>query len=179
MRAKYTGGFQPEGERCLLQQMIDNHTTNFGGSMSLTRLTGIWMIIVLALGCDSDRIDDLTEAAVMRACGPADGPAVAIILARSPVEVTDPAPPYVRIYIAESLETLAGRSWIVGGSGAEAGAWYHRTATDQESALAGQVSVVAVGADNSVEGWADITFANGRVQDGFQARFVATSVLCP
>jgi hypothetical protein len=146
--------------------------------MSLIRLTGIWMIIVLAVGCDSDRIDDLTQAAVMRACGPADGPAVTILLARSPVDFADPTPPYVRIYIAESLETLAGRSWTVGGSGAEAGAWYHRTATDQEPALAGHVSVVAVGTDNSVEGWTDITFSNGRIQNTFRARFVATTHLC-
>jgi hypothetical protein len=137
------------------------------------------MIIVLAVGCDSNRIDDLTQAAVMRTCGPADGPAVAIFLASSPVESFDPTPPYVRIYIAESLETLAGRSWPVGGSGAQAGAWYHRTATDQELALAGLVSVVAVGADNSVEGWADITFSNGRIQNAFRAQFVATTQLCP
>ena len=147
--------------------------------MFLNRLTGIWMIVVLAVGCDSNRLDELSHAAVMRTCGPADGPAVAILLASSPVEFTDPTPPYVRIYIAEQLETLAGRSWTVGGSEAEAGAWYQRTSTDRESALDGQVSVITVGADNSIEGSVDITFSNGRIQDAFRARFVATNQLCP
>lgn len=156
----------------------------------MSRYRALWAFLlgVLPTACTSGDIPEparslaargLTYAAATRACGPADGPAVEIYLAPAPVESLEPAAPYVRIYVWQPLDGLAGRSWILGGGEPEGSAWFHSSATEYEVAARGTVTVNRVTSDSTVEGSADLTFANaGRVRGGFRAVWISNSVLC-
>ena len=151
--------------------------------MSVPRLVASWVVAVLAAACASDGMPGptagLTHAAATRACGPTDGPAVAIYLAAAPVESLEPATPYVRIYVWQPPERLAGRSWVLAGGEPEGAAWLHSTAKDYEVATSGRVTVNAVAADSTIEGVADLTFPRGgRVRAGFRAAWLSRTVLC-
>src|SRR5256885_17247692 len=79
----------------------------------------------LILGCASESIpgppQGLPYSAAFRACGPADGPAVTIILGSGPIEPSNPSTPHVRITISRPLDQLPGHSLTVDN---ETGAWY-------------------------------------------------------
>jgi hypothetical protein len=121
----------------------------------------------------------LAHAAATRACGPADGPAVAIYIASAPVESLEPAAPYVRIYVWQPLDRLAERSWNLAGGEPEGSAWFQSSATDFEVAVRGTVRVNRVAPDGTVEGSADVTFpSTGRVRGGFRAVWVPNAMLC-
>jgi hypothetical protein len=151
--------------------------------MSVARLIGSWAIVVFPVACASDGIPGppagLAHAAATSACGPADGPAVTIYLSHAPVESLEPPAPYVRIYIWQPLDRLAGRSWVVAGDEAEGSAWLHPVARDNEVATSGRVRVNVVTSDNTIEGLADLTFPSaGRVRGGFRAVWLPRTVLC-
>lgn len=156
--------------------------------MSLSRLLGVCLPLVFFAACASEEVPGpanglaargLTYAAATRACGPADGPAVAIYLASGPVESLEPAAPYLRIYVWQPLDRLAGRSWVLTGSEPEGGAWLQSSATEYEIATRGTVTVTRVRPDSTVEGSADLTFpSTGRIRTGFRAVWVEQAMLC-
>ena len=156
--------------------------------MSRYRVLCAWLLGVLPAACTSGDIpgparslaaSGLAHAAATRACGPTDGPAVAIYLASAPVESLEPAAPYLRIYVWQPLDRLAGRSWILAGGEPEGSAWLHSSATEYEVAARGAVTVNRVAPDGTVEGSADLTFRSaGRVRGGFRAVWVPQAVLC-
>lgn len=159
-----------------------HHKAAWEGAMSVPRLVSSWMLVVF-FGCASDGIPGpatgLAHAAATVACGPADGPAVAIYLASAPVESLEPAAPYLRFYVWQSLERLSGRSWAVAGRESEGGAWLHSTATDYEIAIGGRVTVSSVAPDSTIEGSADVTFPSaGRIRVRFRAEWLSRAVLC-
>lgn len=88
-------------------------------------LSGLCGLAVLVAACGSDAVTgpDMPYAAVTPACGAADGPALAIYLAHAPITSLEPSPPYVRIFIEQPINQLAGRSWTVGGATPDAEAW--------------------------------------------------------
>src|SRR5580765_1030432 len=57
-------------------------------------------------------------------CGPADGPATAVLLARDAIDGLQPADPYVRVVILRAAAELQGTSWMIGTSFDNAGALY-------------------------------------------------------
>jgi hypothetical protein len=154
--------------------------------MSLSRLTNLSIIGVFALACDS--ADDITgppptgfafAGATYECVGPLSESGVAIYLATKPVQSLKPSAPYARIIIRQSIEALTERPWLVAGSGAQGHASYHSTATNQEIATSGAVTINAVDSDNTIEGWADVTFPNaGRVGGNFRAFWLPPTEFC-
>jgi len=139
-------------------------------------------VLAFTVACRSDgtplQPEGLSHAAATRTCGPADGPAVAIYLAPSPVAVIEPAAPYVRVNIWQSVSDIEGGIWDVA-SGADAAAWYGATSTDVEVATDGHVTVSAVGPDTTVRGTVDLTFPSaGRITGSFEAAWISASPLC-
>jgi hypothetical protein len=137
----------------------------------------------LAFACLSDGIlhppHELPHAAASRACGPADGPAVAIYLALVPIESLAPPTPYVRIAIWQPLSRLAGGSWVVAASDTAAAGWYFTGPNSFQVATGGRVEVNGIEPDTTVQGFADLTFpAVGRVTGAFRAAWIPYSPLC-
>lgn len=151
--------------------------------MSLIRVMSVSMVISFSLACAADGISGppfrFTHAAATFACGPADGPAVAIYLTPNPVTSLEPTTPFVRIYIAQSVNALAAGPWILAGSKAEGTAWFQSAAASEEAATIGYMIVSSVSADKTIEGTVDVTFPNaGRIRGGFHAVWVPNTVLC-
>jgi hypothetical protein len=152
--------------------------------MSLPRLTSLLMVAVVAAACDSDSIEPPFglgyAAATLECVGPLSESGVAIYLANAPVESAEPPEPYVRLIIREPLlERLSGRTWVVAGSEAHAAARGFSTTGEFEVATRGTVTVNSVAADNTIEGWADLTFPRaGRLGGNFQARWLPRVQLC-
>ena len=151
--------------------------------MPVSRWSSFSVLLVFALAC-SDGIAappvGFTHAAATFACGPADGPAVAIYLSPAPVTSATPIGPYVRIYIDKSVEEVGGQAWPVAGSGATAGAVFQTSSGDYEIASGGYVITSSVSADKTVEGTVNITFPNaGHISGGFHAEWISqTGPLC-
>jgi hypothetical protein len=151
--------------------------------MSLIRWMSVSMVISFSMACGGSGISappvGFTYAAATRTCGPADGPAVAIYLTPDPVTSLEPATPFVRMYVAESVNALAGRTWILAGSKSAGGAWFHSAASNYEIATGGYMIVSSVSTDNTIEGKVNISFPNaGRIRGGFRAAWVPSTVLC-
>jgi hypothetical protein len=142
------------------------------------------MVLVVAAACDSDGIEppsgSWNAAATMECIGPLSESGVAIYLADAPVESPEPPAPYVRIIIREDmLERLSARTYVLAGSRAEGAAWSFSTGTNPEIATSGTVTVNSVAPDNTIEGWADLTFpSRGRVGGNFQARWFPRVQYC-
>ena len=152
--------------------------------MSLIRWMSVSVIISFSMACGGSGISappvGFTHAIATHMCGPADGPAVAIYLARDPVTSLQPTTPYVRIYVWQPASALAGRAWLLVGSKSEGGAWFHSTGSDYEFATGGYAIVSSVSSDNTIEGKVNITFPNaGRIRGGFRAVWVPNTVICP
>jgi hypothetical protein len=137
--------------------------------LSRYRVLCAWLLGVLPAACTSGDIP-----------GPARSLAApGIYLASAPVESLEPAAPYLRIYVWQPLDRLAGRSWILAGGEPEGSAWLHSSATEYEVAARGAVTVNRVAPDGTVGGSADLTFPSaGRVRGGYRAVWVPQAVLC-
>jgi hypothetical protein len=108
------------------------------------------------------------------ACGPADGPAVAIILSPNPVGGLEPNAPSVRIFIMKSVDQIAGKAWPIGGNASQANASFHAVGNTFENATTGYVITSSVGADKTLEGKVNLTFPNaGHIEGGFHAPWVS------
>ena len=150
--------------------------------MSLIRVIGFSMAAALFLACTDNGISappaGFTHAAATRTCGPADGPAVAIYLSPNAIESLEPTTPFVRIYVAEAVNILAGRTWSLAGSGSEGGAWFNASFAPSEVATRGLMTVSSVGSDNTVEGSVDLTFPSGHIHGGFHALWRPNNIVC-
>jgi len=151
--------------------------------MSLIRLMSVSMVISFSMACAADGISappvGFTHAAATFACGPADGPAVAIYLTPDPVTSLEPTTPYVRIYVAQPVNALTGRTWILAGSKSEGAAWFHSAASNYEIATSGYMVASSVSPDKTIKGTVNIIFPNaGPIRGGFRAVWVPSTVLC-
>jgi hypothetical protein len=136
-------------------------------------------VLLLTLACDVAGVpDDLPHAAANFTCGPADGPATAIMLARDPITSAGPGLPYVQVTIdAWPPADLAGRSWIVGSD--LVGAWYVPESRAAEIATIGRVQVVRVDSDSTIHGEVSLAFPSRRVVGTFTAAWIERSgTLC-
>lgn len=151
--------------------------------MPALRLIGLCLLAASSTACAPDDISGVSEtlahAVATPACGPADGPAVAIYLTSAPAEVLEPPAPHVRITVWQPLESLAGRSWNLTDRTLAGGAWYHSTATDFELATSGRVTVNAVSSRKTIRGSVDLVFPKaGRVRREFEALWRSRATLC-
>lgn len=151
--------------------------------MSKRHLIAASAVLAFTLACQSDGTllppEGFSYAAATRTCGPADGPAIAIYLAPNPVGAMEPATPYVRVNVWQSVGDVAGGSWDVGSGATDAAAARFTAPTDFEVATQGRVTVSAVGSDTTVRGTVDLTFPSiGRITGAFEAAWISLSPLC-
>ena len=111
-------------------------------------------------------------------CGPADGPATAVLLARDSIDGLQPSNPYVRVVILRAATELAGTSWVIGTSFDEAGAMYFTGTGNGEQATSGTVRITRVVAQQRVEGTLDLRFSSRRVTEEFSAPWIEQLILC-
>lgn len=121
---------------------------------------------------------DFRHAVSTFQCGPADGPATAVLLARDSIDGLQPADPYVRVVILRAAAELQGTSWIIGTSFDDAGALYYSGSGDPEQASSGTVRITRVVAQQRVEGTVDLRFSSRRVTEEFSAPWIEPFILC-
>jgi hypothetical protein len=134
------------------------------------------------MGCSSDatspKLSAFVYSAAVSACGPADGPAVAIYLAPNPVGAIEPTAPYVRIYVAVEPSELTAHVWPIGAR-TEAAAWFHTEGSTSEPADAGYMIVNSVDSDNTITGSLEIFFPDaGHIKSAFSAKWLPNNALC-
>jgi hypothetical protein len=136
-------------------------------------------VLVAMVGCgvvDPDR--DLSHAAAMFQCGPADGPTTVIVLAHDPVVFAQPSYPHVSVVISHEVSALAGRTWEMP-SDTGAAAWYITGPGNAQSAVSGHVVVTSVDNTNKVEGAVELQFPSRLVATQFSAPWINSGVTCP
>ena len=152
--------------------------------MKTGRLFFTSTVLAFALACASDGIPEppngLVHAAAMFMCGPADGPATAILLSSepAPIESAEPPFPYVRIVIWQPVGHLMGRTWQVINSDTAAAAWYVFGPNSFEQAASGRVAVERVDANYTIDGTADLRFRSRRITGRFSASWLQRAVIC-
>lgn len=148
--------------------------------MPLTRVFSCALVVVFAMAC-SDSVSPAFRAfaysTVTPQCGPADGPATAVFLAPSVAGANGESAPYVRVYVAVSVDQLAGLWPITTNSNAAAS--FQQDASTYEVAESGYMFVRSVDSDNTVTGSVDLQFPNaGHIKTDFRAKFRPTTILC-
>lgn len=111
-------------------------------------------------------------------CGPADGPATAVLLARDPIDGLAPANPFVRVVIQRPASELGGTSWSIGGVLQAASAFYSPAADEYEEASSGTVRIDRVVAQERVEGRVELRFPSHTVIEEFNAPWIEMFILC-
>lgn len=120
---------------------------------------------------------DFQHAVATFNCGPADGPATAILLARRPIESLQPSYPFIGVNIWQPVSSLSGTSWRADGSD-QVTAQYFTAPGVFQLASAGVVRIDRVGTDNRVEGSISLRFPARFVSDAFSAPWMERLVLC-
>jgi hypothetical protein len=151
--------------------------------MSIVRVMRFSVVAVLAVACASDGAlsppKGFNHSAVTFACGPADGPAVAIYLAPDPITLLEPTGTFVRVYVPRSLDQVLNRMWPINGVNSEAAAWFQSTALNAELATGGYLIVGRLGPDSTITGTVSLNFRNaGHVGGGFHAVWIPPRNLC-
>jgi hypothetical protein len=146
----------------------------------------ILFALAMALpACDDDDpaapgpVPGYPHAFAARACGPTDGPAMAIYLTTT--EAGDPPPvPYVQIYLTRSPAELEGRLWgWPGGEGVASASECTATGGACANSPYGVVSLGQFAADSSLELTVDLRRLNGeRLVGRTTARWVSRELLC-
>ena len=109
-------------------------------------------------------------------CGPADGPATAVLLARDPIEGLQPSNPYVSVVIQRPASDLAGTTWVVRTT--DAGAIYWNGSDQREEATSGTVRIDRVAPLERVEGSVELRFPSHTVTEAFSAPWIESFMLC-
>jgi hypothetical protein len=151
--------------------------------MSKARVIRFSVVAILAVACGSDGPlappQGFHHAAATFACGPADGPAVAIYLTPDPVTSLEPTGPFVRVYVPRSLDQVLGKTWTVNGVNSEAGASFHSSGPNTEVAIGGGVSIDSIDADSTITGSVTLLFRHaGYVSGGFHAVWLPPATVC-
>lgn len=150
--------------------------------MSVIRWSSVSVLLAFAAAC-SDGTGappaGFRHAVATFACGPADGPAVAIVLSPTPGGALEPNAPAVRIFIIHPVEQIGGKTWPIGGA-SQANASFHSVGNTFENATTGYVITSSVSADKTVDGTVNLTFPNaGHIEGGFHAQWISQpGLLC-
>jgi hypothetical protein len=111
-------------------------------------------------------------------CGPADGPATAVLLARDSIDGLQPTDPHVSVVILRAAAGLQGTSWMIGTSFDDAGALYFSGSGNPEQATAGTVRITRVVAQQRIEGSVSLRFPSRMVTEDFSAPWIEQLILC-
>ena len=113
-------------------------------------------------------------------CGPADGPATAILLAPDPIDGLQPSDPYVSVVIQRPVSGLAGTTWVVGTNVGDVSAVYVAGSGQHEEATSGTVRIDRVVAQQRIEGSVDLRFPSPArsVTEAFSAPWIESFILC-
>lgn len=135
------------------------------------------------MACSSDAVSPpfrgFVYSAAAFACGPTDGPAVAIYLAPNPVGSIEPSAPFVRVYVPAQSNQLTAHVWPIASTNTEAGAWFHPDASTYEVAQTGYLIVSSVDSNNTVTGSVDLRFPEaGHIKTAFSAKWQPNNILC-
>ncbi len=150
--------------------------------MAAFRMAGFTLISALALACSSDGVlgpsGRFDHAAATFACGPADGPALAIYLAPDPITSLDPPGAFLRVYVPGTISQISGRVWPIA-TNSDAAAWFHPATNASEIATNGYLMVGSANADKTVDGSVDLQFPSaGHFHGSFHAGWIPSNVLC-
>ena len=150
--------------------------------MTLSRSCGLSLAAVLLLACSSDGVigpsSRFDHAAATFACGPADGPALAIYLSENAMTGAEPLGDFVRIYVSGTVDEIVGKMWPVS-TGSNAAAWFHSGANQDEPATGGYLLVSSGIAGQTLDGIVDIQFSKaGHLQRAFRAEWVQSQIIC-
>ena len=151
--------------------------------MTLSRSCGWSLVAAVLLACSSDGVvgpsSGLDHVAATFACGPADGPALAIYFSQNPVTIGDPPGAFVRVYVSGTVDEIIGKMWPLA-PGSNASAWFHSGGNDGELAAGGYLLVNSRSADDlALLGTVDIQFPTaGHLQRAFRAEWSQSAVLC-
>lgn len=150
--------------------------------MTVFRVVCFSLMAALVLACSSDGVlgasGRFDHAAASFACGPADGPALAIYLAPDPIASLDPPGAFVRIYVPGTVDQISGRTWPIS-TNSDAAAWFHPTAKNYEIATSGYLMLGPASVDKTVDGSVDLEFPSaGHLHVSFHASWIPSNVLC-
>ena len=139
--------------------------------------------VMLLMSCNSsgpvnNPLGSFRHSASTFQCGPADGPATAVLLARDAFDGVQPGNPHVRVVILRAAADLPGTSWNIGTSFDDAGALYFNDAGTYEAATSGMVRITRVEAQQRVEGSVSLRFPSRTVVEDFSAPWVEPFMLC-
>ena len=129
-------------------------------------------------GSPLEPLSTLPHATASPSCGPADGPATAIIL--SSTAELPPVAPYIQVFVPRRFtETTAGDVFRIGEDfNEEASAWFHRSGVEMQSARRGEVGITAL-QGNQLTGYVDLVFPDGaRIRGSFIAVWQDSVLLC-
>ena len=143
------------------------------------------MVATLIVACDDDTplqpLSALPHATATPSCGPADGPATAIYLASTPVQLPQPDVPFIQVFVPRRFteSTTEGVVFRIGENfDEEASAWFHRSGVELKSATSGEVGITAF-TGNLLTGYVDLEFPDGvRVRGSFSASWQHREILC-
>ena len=144
-------------------------------------LASIVLVSATATSCKSTgpvNEPEFRHAVSLPQCGPADGPATAVLMARYPFEGIEPGNPYVRVLILRAAADLPGTTWHVGSITDDAGALYYSASGDPEQVTSGTVRITTVVPQQRVEGSVDLQFPSRRVNEDFSAPWIEPLILC-
>jgi hypothetical protein len=150
--------------------------------MAVFRVGGFSLIAAFVLACSSDGVlgasGRFDHAAATFACGPADGPALAIYLAPDPITSLDPPGVFMRVYVPGTIDQISGRTWPIA-TNSDAAAWFHPTANNYEIATSGYLMIGPANANKTVDGSVDLQFPSaGHFHGSFHAGWIPSNVLC-
>ena len=120
--------------------------------------------------------DKLSHAAAWFMCGPADGPATAIVLAAEPVELHQPSSPRLEVTILQDVGAIAGHTWDLKGDSAYAS--YVIKQDSAEPVSSGTVRITSVDTANTIRGIVTARFGSRTVVHSFTAPWLQNRVLC-
>ena len=150
--------------------------------MTLFRSFAVSLVGALVLACSSDGVigpsSRFDHAAATFACGPADGPALAIYVSQYPMTGGDPPGAFVRIYVTGTVDEIVGKMWPIS-NGSNAAAWFHPDGNNYELATGGYVMINSGSAGHPLDGSVDLQFPNaGHLQRPFHANWIPNVILC-
>ncbi|HET9862098.1 MAG TPA: hypothetical protein VFP37_01540 [Steroidobacteraceae bacterium] len=138
-----------------------------------------FVALLMAFSCNgSTGPDDFPHAVATPLCGPADGPATGLLLARNPIQSLTPDYPYLRVNIWQPVMTLSGKTYEIGDDSGELTAQYYTAPGEFENAVAGSVRISRVGDDRSVRGTLALRFPSRFASEGFSALWLESLMLC-
>jgi hypothetical protein len=150
----------------------------------MRRLVILALPALLACRGSDGELAELPEpflhATAMQDCAPWDGPAVSILLTAEPLDSgLTPKAPYLRLAVWKDLGALQDAVFIWPSEEQVGSASYCAEENSCEAALTGLIQFRKLGADSSLAGEFELTFANEEpFSGGFLARWLPHTMLC-